>query len=78
MKKLKDGLLNAFYAFGLIVLALWFFWEGVAKPQVKHLIDRKVTEDYGYYIMQTYNDCQLIKNFNLPTYDEGKDTTIRQ
>ena len=72
MKKVLNFLLTSFYAFLLIMLAIFSFWELYAKD---YMIDHFDTK-YGNNIIQMTEDCKLLKSYELPLKDD-KNTSTR-
>jgi hypothetical protein len=74
MKKIFNFILHSIYILILIILALFLFWEGYAKRHMENYID----EEYGIYLIRSYKDLQLLKQYDLPLKnDKNADNTIR-
>ena len=66
MKKTTEWILNTVYIIILIFLSLVIFWELYAKTYVENYIDN----EYGHQIKETYNNTELIKQFDIPVKDD--------
>jgi|GEM_PF-4235201 len=70
-RKVADFLLHTFYIMFLVLLSLFIFWKVYAEEYIKIYIETHIHDTYGQYIIRTYKDCELIKNYDLPVKDDN-------
>jgi hypothetical protein len=68
--KVKSFVYTSLHVLALMLLSLYLFWHGYAK----HYIERFIKTEYGQTIIKTYNNTELIKNFDLPVKSDDKST----
>ena len=68
LKKITHWIITSVYILLLMIMSVYLFWEICAKDHIEQYIKK----EYGYAIMETYNNTELIKNFKIPENDKGE------